>query len=143
MIVGVADIIQNARIYKNIEDAIEDLEYVYVTNSVKRDINKEHILSKYLSFDYPSGGKFCILFDRENCGPTNQERSWVNKIITIDRGQFSLSNIAKSIVIISYELLNKIDRYDLLNSHTKFNKSLIFNNCCLKSKTVVTIHHFI
>ena len=77
-------------------------------------MNKEHILSTYLSFDYPSGCKFCILVDRENCGLTNQEISWVNKIITIDRGQVSSMNIAKSIVIISYELFNKIDRSDLL-----------------------------
>ena len=116
MAVGAVDIIQNARIYNNIEDATQDLEYLYATSSAKRDMNKEHVLSKDLSFDYPLGSKVGILFGRENCGLTNQEISWANKIITIDTGQFSSMNIAQSIVIICYELFNRIDRDDLTNS---------------------------
>ena len=116
MAVGAVDIIKDAKIYGNLEDAIKDLEYLYATSATKRDINKEHVLSKNLKLDYPVGSKAGIMFGRENCGLTNNEISYANKIITIDTGEFSSLNIAQSIVIICYELFNKIDRVDLVNN---------------------------
>jgi tRNA/rRNA methyltransferase len=116
MAVGAIDIIQNAKIFNDLDDAIQDLEYLYATSAVRRDMNKEHILSKDLNSDYPLESKVGIMFGRENCGLTNQEISRANKIITIDTGNFSSLNIAQSIVIICYELFNKIDRTDLTKS---------------------------
>ena len=127
MAVGAVDIIKNAKIYDDIESSIQDIEYLYATSSVARDMNKDHVLSKNLKLDYPVGRKVGIMFGRENCGLTNKEISWANKIITIDTGNFSSMNISQSIVIICYELFKRIDRMDLINTQ-KLATKLEFNH---------------
>jgi len=116
MAVGAIDVVMNAAIYDSIEDSIKDLEYLYATSATKRDMNKDHVLSKNLMMDYPIDTKVGIMFGRENCGLTNQEISLSNKIITIDTGDFSSMNIAQSIVIVCYELFASINRTDLSNT---------------------------
>lgn len=116
MAVGAVNIVDNAKIYDNLEASIEDIEFLYATSATARDINKNHILSKELPADYPFEQKVAIMFGRENCGLTNTELTYANKIITINTGEFSSLNIAQSIIIICYELFsNQLMRADLAN----------------------------
>ncbi len=105
MSVGAADLIANAKIFSSVTDAISDLSYVYAATATPRDMNKEYVLSKDLKDDIPKSGKVGIMFGRENCGLSNQEISYANKIITIDANlNFSSLNIAHSVAVICYEL---------------------------------------
>ena len=118
MSVGAIDLIKSAKIYDSIRDAIADLECVYAATATPRDINKEYVLSRNLVHDIPVNGKIGIMFGRENCGLSNQEIAFANKIITIDTDiNFSSLNIAHSVAIICYELfqIRKQPRADLDN----------------------------
>ena len=126
MSVGAIDLIQNAKIYDSIQDAISDLEYVYAATAVPRDMNKRYVLSRDLKDDMPIAGKVGIMFGRENCGLNNKEIAFANKIITIDTDVgFSSLNIAHSVAIICYELFQgkKQLRSDLNNIHKLANSA--------------------
>lgn len=110
MAVGAVDIIQNAKIYFNLVDAIADLEFIYATTSIARDMNKTHISSKDLSEYYPRDLKVGIMFGRESSGLNNNEIALANAILTINTTEFNSLNIAHAIAIISYELFIKIDQ---------------------------------
>ncbi len=102
-----SDVIEQAEIYDNLEAAIADLQQLYATTAVARDMNKDYILSKDLAAKHSFDLKTGIMFGRENCGLTNSEISLANKIITIDTAEFSSINIAQAVVIICYELFKK------------------------------------
>lgn len=103
--VGASNLVQNAKLYNNITDAISDLEYVYATTAARRDMNKQYILSSNLKKYFSNITKVGILFGRENSGLTNKEISLANKIITIDTDkEFTSLNIAHSVSIICYEI---------------------------------------
>lgn len=124
MAVGAVNIIDTAKIYDNLESSIEDIEFLYATSAVPRDINKNYILSKELPGDYQFEQKVAIMFGRENCGLNNTELTLANKIITINTGEFSSLNIAQSIIIICYELFNSQRvRADLANDQQMATKA--------------------
>ena len=105
MSVGAIDLIENAKIFESILEAVEDLEYVYAATAAPRDMNKNYILSRELNLDISQNKNIGIMFGRENSGLNNQEISYANKILTIDTDvNFSSLNIAHSVAVICYEL---------------------------------------
>ena len=105
MAVGALNIIKNARLYTDLNSAIADLEYVYATTAVPRDMNKEYASSKKLAQDLKSlNCKFGIIFGRENSGLNNDEIMLANKIISIDTTEFSSLNIVHAVAVICYEI---------------------------------------
>lgn len=118
MSVGALDIIEKAKIYNSVSDALENLEYVYAASATSRDMNKNYILSRDLTNDIASYKHVGIMFGRENSGLNNKEISYANKIVTIDTNvNFSSLNIAHAVAVIGYELFQNIkqDRLDLDN----------------------------
>jgi len=107
MSVGAIDLIDNAKIYESISDAISDLEYVYATTASKRDMHKDSVLSRELLQSFPHASNIGIMFGRENSGLTNEEISFANKILTIDTNpDFTSLNIAHSVALICYEIFH-------------------------------------
>ena len=104
MSVGAIDIIQNAKIYDNIESAIADIEYLYATTAIPRDMNKPHIMTNDLAENYPAEQKVGIMFGRENCGLNNEEITHANMILSIPTSEFSSMNIAHAVAVIAYEV---------------------------------------
>ena len=118
MSVGAIDLIQNARLYDSVRDAIADLEYVYAATAAPRGMNKDYVLSRDLRNDMDPSCKIGIMFGRENYGLNNQEISLANKIVTIDTDiNFSSLNIAHAIAVICYEIFQTKEqpRTDLEN----------------------------
>ena len=116
MSVGAVDLIENAKIFTDIKSAIADLDYVYATTSALRDMNKKHVLSRDLPQESMVWSNSGIMFGRENCGLTNEEISYANKIVTIDTDiNFSSLNIAHAVAVVCYELFQyqEQDRDDL------------------------------
>ncbi|MFK7968598.1 MAG: RNA methyltransferase [Rickettsiaceae bacterium] len=120
MSVGAIDIINQAKIFSSIEQAISDLSCVYATTGVPRDMNKNYVLSKNLDQDIPNDNSIGIMFGRENCGLNNQEIAYANKILVIDTDKkFTSLNIFHAVSIICYELfkIKNQSRSDLDNSY--------------------------
>lgn len=105
MSVGAIDIIKKAKVFLSIEEAVGDLSFVYATTGSTRAINKSYILSKHLDQEVSYNGSIGIMFGRENCGLTNQELSYANKVLIIDTDKkFSSLNISHAVSVICYEL---------------------------------------
>ena len=103
------EILKNAKIFKNLEYAINDLHYVFATSNRKRDLNIDvvnlkkgaKIINNYKNF------KVGILFGPERSGLTNEAISLCDKIIEIPLNQnFKSLNLAQSVLLVVYELFN-------------------------------------
>ncbi|MFN9476890.1 MAG: RNA methyltransferase, partial [Rickettsiales bacterium] len=98
MSVGAIDIINQAKVFSSIEEAVSDLSFIYATTGVVRAINKNYVLSRNLKQDIDSNYSIGIMFGRENCGLNNQEITYANKILVIDTDKnFTSLNIAHAV----------------------------------------------
>jgi tRNA/rRNA methyltransferase len=105
MSVGAIDIIQNAKIYDALEDAISDLEYIYAATGQERALNKSVISSDSLPSQIKGLSKCGIMFGRENNGLRNEEIAYANSIVSIKSNkEFSSLNIAHAVAVIAYEI---------------------------------------
>jgi len=125
------EILKNAKVFNNLEDAINDLHYIFATSNRKRDLNIDvvnlkkgaKIINNYKNF------KVGILFGPERSGLTNEAISLCDKIIEIPLNQnFKSLNLAQSVLLVVYELFNlnlcKIN--SVKKKKTKKKKLLIF-----------------
>lgn len=114
MSVGAINIIKEAKIFRDVQSAIGDLEYIYAATAAPRDMNKNYVLLKDIK---PDAKKIGILFGRESSGLSNEEISHANSILTIDTDpEFSSLNIAHAVAVIAYEFFKKQQRQDLSNA---------------------------
>jgi tRNA/rRNA methyltransferase len=113
--VGAYNIIQKAKIYKNVSDAIEKFDLVFATTARKRDVNKKHIsivnfvklLAKYRKTNIG------IMFGPEASGMSNQDLSLANFIIQIPTSKELTSlNLSHAVIIICYEIYKSINSND-------------------------------
>ncbi len=131
--VGAIDVIQNAKIYDDLETAIADINYLYATTAQVRDMNKSYTTVRDLGPHYSTTrGRVGIMFGRENCGLNNDEIAKANSIITIDTDpEFSSLNISHAVGIVCYELFDHRTREDLGNTQdlaTKEDLELFFDH---------------
>jgi tRNA/rRNA methyltransferase len=126
MSAGADEILEQAPIYENFNDAIKDLTYLYASTARKRYMNKSYIQAKNLRSEilkqYTSNHTIGIVFGRESSGLTNEEVNICNKILVIDSNkEFSSLNIAQAVCIIGHEIfevnaaLNKERDQELCN----------------------------
>ena len=103
------EILKNAQVFKNLEEAISDLQYVYATSNRKRDLTTEvvnlkqgaRIINDYKNF------KVGILFGPERSGLSNEHIALCDKIIEIPLNEnFKSLNLAQSVLLFAYELFN-------------------------------------
>lgn len=116
MSVGAVDIINNAKIFSSLAEAIDDLEYLYAAAATPRDINKPTILSENLASQFPFDKKVGIMFGRESSGLTNDEIILADKIITINTDKsFSSLNLAHAVAVICHGLFCTVTKNKLFN----------------------------
>ena len=103
------EILKKAEVFTNLEDAINDLHYVFATSNRKRDLNTDivdlkkgvKIINNYKNY------KVGILFGPERSGLTNEHIALCDKIIEIPLNKnFKSLNLAQSVLLIAYELFN-------------------------------------
>ena len=131
--VGAYNIIQNAKIYNNVSDAVKKFDLVFASTARKRDINKKHIsivnfvklLSKYKK------SNIGIMFGPEASGLSNHDLSLSNFIIQIPTSiKLTSLNLSHAVIVICYEIykslnLNKFKKEKMLTKLTS--KSSIKN----------------
>ena len=103
------DILENAQVYKTIEDAIKTSTFVYATSSRNRTIqwptvNVEEGAELILN-QTTAEKEISILFGREDRGLTNEELQLANTHIEIPANpDYPVLNLAMSAQILSYEI---------------------------------------
>ena len=127
--VGAYNIIQKAKIYKNVSDAVKKFDLVFASTARTRDVNKKHIsiinfvklLSKYKK------SNIGIMFGPEASGLSNHDLSLSNFIIQIPTSKKLTSlNLSHAVIVICSEI------YKSLN-FTKFKKEKILTKLTSKS----------
>jgi tRNA/rRNA methyltransferase len=110
--VGAYNIIQKAKIYKNVSDAIKNFDLVFASTARKRDINKKHIsifnfvkiLAKYKK------SNIGIMFGPEASGLSNHDLSLSNFIIQIPTSKNLTSlNLSHAVIVICYEIYKSLN----------------------------------
>jgi tRNA/rRNA methyltransferase len=127
--VGAYNIVQKAKIYKNVSDAVKKFDLVFASTARRRDVNKKHIsiinfvkiLSKYKKLNIG------VMFGAEASGLSNYDLSLSNFIIQIPTSKKLTSlNLSHAVIIICYEI------YKSLN-FDKFKKEKMLSKLTSKS----------
>ena len=111
--VGAYDIIQNTKIFNNIEKSIEEFDILISLSARERDINKKRIsiadLHKILK--KKKGFRFGFLFGPEASGLTNKEISYSNFVLQIPTSKkFKSLNLSHAVTIVCYEISKILNR---------------------------------
>ena len=127
--VGAYNIIQKAKVYKNVSEAVKNFDLVFASTARQRGVNKKHIsiinflklISKYKKTNIG------IMFGPEASGLSNYDLSLSNFIIQIPTSKkLSSLNLSHAVIVICYEI------YKSLNL-TKFKKEKMLSKLSSKS----------
>ena len=110
--VGAFDIINKAKVFNEVENAIKPYDLIISLSARRRDINKKHItlqdLEEILSkrINYNIG----LMFGPEASGLSNKDLSYSNFILQIPTSpKFKSLNLSHSLTIICYEIFTIIN----------------------------------
>ena len=109
MSAGADEILKKAKVFKNLKDAISDLQYVYATSNRKRDLNIKVVnLKKGIELiNQYKNNKSGILFGPERSGLNNNDISLCDAIISVPvNRKFNSLNLSQCVLLIVYELFN-------------------------------------
>jgi TrmH family RNA methyltransferase len=108
---GADDVLENAVVFSNLDEAIADCQLVVGASARVREIPWPEITPKAcadLVAQQSTSGEIAILFGREHSGLTNNELDRCQYILTIPcNPAFSSLNIAAAVQIVTYELFVK------------------------------------
>ena len=111
--VGAYDIINKAKVFDKVEDAIKPFNLVISLSARRRDINKKHIsLNEFQSIIKKKLLNIGLMFGPEASGLSNKDLSYSNYILQIPTSsKYKSLNLSHSVTIVCYEifktLLNK------------------------------------
>ena len=103
------EILKNAQVFKSLEEAINDLQFIFATSNRKRDLNTDVVNLKQGTkiINNYKNSKVGVLFGPERSGLTNEHIALCDKIIEIPLNKnFKSLNLAQSVLLIVYELFN-------------------------------------
>ena len=136
--VGAYDIINKAKVFKKIEDAIDPFNLVISLSARQRDINKKHIsLNEFQDIIKKKNLNVGLMFGPEASGLSNKDLSLSNYILQIPTStKFKSLNLSHSLTVICYEIFKVLNEKKM----TK-NKSNI--KISSKSKISIIVRHLI
>ena len=124
---GANSVLENAKIYKDVEDAISNISYVFACTIRKRDMVKPYCGPLELNNIINSLKRktnIGIMFGREKSGLTNEQVSFADMILQIPTNpKFSSLNLAQAVAIIASEI-NRIDKKYDERSYFKSNSAV-------------------
>ncbi|MGE0079328.1 MAG: tRNA/rRNA methyltransferase [Bacteroidales bacterium] len=103
------DILENAKVYQSLEEAIKDVDFVFATSAkqrwVKLDIIPCNELTDFIEKKGNTINNIAIVFGREESGLTNEEMALCHRASTIPlKTQYPSLNLAQSVMIYAYTL---------------------------------------
>ena len=139
--VGAFDIINKAKVYNNIEDAISKFNLIISLSARRRDINKKHIsLQAFQKIIIKKKNiNIGLMFGPEASGLSNKDLSFSNYILQIPTStKFKSLNLSHSLIIVAqniFQLLNmKKSKYSKSKKIKPASKKNIqaMTNLCIK-----------
>ena len=111
--VGAYDIINKAKVFNNIENAINSFNLVVSLSARRRDINKKHLsLEDFKKIIIKRRNlNIGLMFGPEASGLSNKDLSFSNYILQIPTStKFKSLNLSHSLTIICYEIFMLINK---------------------------------
>ncbi len=113
MAAGAANVVEQARVFTSLRDALSDLNLVYATTARERGTTKEVVTpaeaARRLRVASTRGEKIGILFGNERAGLDNDEVSLADAVITIPTAEFASLNLGQAVLIMAYEWFRASD----------------------------------
>lgn len=107
MAAGAANVVEEARLFGTLREALADLTVVYATTARERGITKEVLTpaeaARRLRAASSCGEKTAILFGNERAGLDNDEISLCDCVITIPTAEFASLNLGQAVLLTAYE----------------------------------------
>jgi tRNA/rRNA methyltransferase len=105
---GAGEILEKARKFATVEEAIADLETVYATTARRREMVKTVMTARAAAGDMrargAAGQRLGLLFGRERSGLTNHELGLANGLIEVPLNpEHSSLNLAQAVLVVGYE----------------------------------------
>jgi len=109
------DLLEHAKVTKNLKDALQDAKYVFATSSRERSISWPSISSceaaKKIVSLANQNQKAVIIFGREDSGLTNEELQLSNEHIIIPTDEdYPVLNLAMSVQLLCYEIFTRANQ---------------------------------
>jgi len=120
--VGAFDIINKAKVFNEVENAIKPYDLIISLSARRRDINKKHIsLNEFINvINKKKNSNFGLMFGPEASGLSNQDLSFSNYILQIPTSlKFKSLNLSHSVTIICYEIFKIFNKNLLKNQKLK------------------------
>jgi tRNA/rRNA methyltransferase len=113
---GADDILNNAKVFSTLEEAIADLQFIYATTSRNHDMVNRIMTPRAAIPDIitrsSEGQKVGVMFGRERTGLVNDYIVHANAKITIPLNpEFASLNLAQAVLLIGYEWYQAQDAY--------------------------------
>jgi tRNA/rRNA methyltransferase len=137
--VGAYDIINNAKVFSETNQAVSNFDILVSLSARRRDINKKHIsLNDFLKLiKKKNNSNFGLMFGPEASGLSNEDLSFSNYILQIPTSpKFKSLNLSHSLTIICYEI------FKVLNEKL-LEKNRINIKISSKSKINLLIKHLV
>ncbi|MCY4099514.1 MAG: RNA methyltransferase [Rhodobacteraceae bacterium] len=105
---GASSLLDEARIYQDVESAVQNYSYVFATTARRRGLVKEVVtpevaMNKAMQL-MAEGNKVAFLFGPERTGLENKDITLANDYVFIPTNpEFSSLNLAHSVVLLAYE----------------------------------------
>lgn len=107
MAAGAANVVEDARVFDTLKEALGDLHLVYATTARERGITKEVLTpaeaARRLRKASARGENCAILFGNERAGLDNDEISLADAVITIPTAEFASLNLGQAVLLAAYE----------------------------------------
>ncbi len=97
-------VLEQARLFATLAEALADLRFVLATTARDRGITKQVLTPAEAARRMRAGGARCgILFGNERSGLDNEEVSLASAIVTIPTTEFSSLNLGQAVLLMAYE----------------------------------------
>ena len=126
--VGAYDIINKAKVFDKVENAIKSFNIVISLSARRRDINKKHLsLQEFQNIVKKKNLNIGLMFGPEASGLSNKDLSFSNYILQIPTSsKFKSLNLSHSLTLICYEIFKmlKSNRIKKKNLNLKISSKL-------------------
>lgn len=103
------EILENAKVFKSLNDAVSDIDWVISTTAKKRRVNQDYYpankLNELIKAKASTIKNLAIVFGREESGLTNEEISLCHTVTSVPmKTKYPSLNLAQSVMIYAYTL---------------------------------------